>query len=168
MKKMKGLKKILVLALAVVMCCGASINAMAAEKEEWVPEGGRYLEMVGGESEDLEEGIQPRESAPGLSSISITRLLIDENDKVLIEVEIIGTAKNVLCWCNNMQCTQDFNRISSITSGNRVIGSYHYFKTNISKAEVESGIVLTMRAQATNAVSPWNTLTTSWTVSLPQ
>ena len=34
MKKMKGFKKILVLALAVVMCCGASINAMAAEKEE--------------------------------------------------------------------------------------------------------------------------------------
>lgn len=164
----KTLKKMLVLALAVVMCCGSSISAVAAEKEEGLPENGRYLEMAGDESEDLEEGIQPREPAPGLSSITITRLLIDENNKVLIEVEIMGTAKSVLCWCNNTQCTQDFNRITSITSGNKVIGSRRYFKTNISRAEVESGIVLNMRAQATNAVSPWNTLTTSWTVSLPQ
>lgn len=34
MKKMKGLKKILMLALAVVMCCGASINAMAADRKK--------------------------------------------------------------------------------------------------------------------------------------
>ena len=163
----KTLKKMLVLALAVVICCGSSISAVAAEKEEGLPENGRYLEMAGDESEDLDESIQPREPAPGLSSVAITGLYYDENNKVLIEVEIMGTAKSVLCWCNNMQCTQDFNRISSITSGNKVIGSYHYFKTNISRAEVESGIVLNMRAQATNAISPWNTLTTSETVTLP-
>lgn len=167
MKKLSILKRVFVVALTMIMCCGASTSVLAAEKEEQLPDGGEKLELTEDELEVLNESIQPRSPAPGLSSISIGDFSYDENNKVLIEVDIMGTAKSVLCWCNNMQCTQDFNRITSIKVGSTVVGSRRYFKTNISRAEVQSGIVLNINAQATNAVSPWDTMTTSRTFILP-
>lgn len=168
MKKLKLFKKFLLLTLAIIMCCGASADVLAAGNEEQLPDGWQRLQIAEDELENSNEYIQPREPAPGLSSISINKLYYNEDNKVLIEVVIMGTESSALCWCNGMQSTPDWNRTSSITNGNRVVGSRRYFKTNVSRAEVEAGIVLNIRAQATNALSPWNTQTTSVTVSLPR
>ncbi|MDE7334505.1 MAG: hypothetical protein K2O16_20195 [Lachnospiraceae bacterium] len=167
MQKIKWIKIIISFALILSICCGAGLNVMAAEKEGHLPDGWKSLGLSAEQLEQLNKEIQPREPAPGLSSLSITDLAVDERNEIHIEIKIMGTARNVLCWSNNIQCTENIYEQVNIVSGNRVVGEYRYFHTGKYFTEAEAGNRIAARAQATNAMNPWNTLTTSRNFTVP-
>ena len=105
--------------------------------------------------------------APTLRSIAITDITADENNKVYIEVTEIGTSKNRLVYCNNMLLSENTNEIVMLdTNGDRIIDGYkRYFYTGYKINQLYSGLQFNVRVQYTNAMSPWNTLTTSATIS---
>lgn len=151
----------------MIMCCGAGTSVMAAEKDNSLPDGWTSLGLSTEQLEQLNDQIQPREPAPGLSSIQITDLTVDENNEIHIEVKVMGTAKSVLCWCNNMQCNENYNEMVNIVSGNRVVGAYRYFHTGIYYSGAVSGTTIHARAQALNAMQPWNTLSAARYFTIP-
>lgn len=170
MKQIKLLKRIITFALVMIMCCGAGTSVMAAERAESktsLPDGWKSLGVSEEQLAQLNNEIQPREPAPGLSSLTITNLALDENNEIHIEVKVMGTAKGILCWCNGMQCTDNINESVSIVNGNRVVGEYRYFHTGIYYSNAVSGTVIHAQAQATNAMMPWNTLTTTNYFTIP-
>ena len=167
MRRVKWIKKVMVFVLTMAMCCGTSLNVLAADAEHALPDGWKSLDLPDEQIELLNGSIMPREPAPALSSVTITDLTVDENNEIHIEVQGMGTAKSVLCWCNGMQCTENYNAMQDIISGNRVIGTYRYFHTKIYYTESASGTTINARVQAINAMSPWNTLTTSRTFIVP-
>lgn len=167
MKRVNWIKRIITFALVLIMCCGVGTNTMAAENDNSLPEGWKSLGLSEEQLEQINDQIQPREPAPGLSSISITDLTVDEKNEIYIEIKVMGTAKSVLCWCNGMQCDENYNEMVSIVSGNRVVGTYRYFHTGIYYSASVSGSTIDARAQALNAMSPWNTLSTSRSFIIP-
>lgn len=88
-------------------------------------------------------------------------------NEIHIEVKVMGTAKSVLCWSNGMQCTENYNEMIDIVSGNRVVGTYRYFHTGIYYSAAVSGTIIHAQAQAVNAMSPWNTLSTTRYFTVP-
>lgn len=167
MKHLKWVKRIISFALVMIMCCGTGMSAMAAEKDSDLPDGWRRLNLSDEQLEQLNSEIQRREPAPGLSSVTISDLTVDEKNEIHIEVKVMGTAKSVLCWCNGTQCTENYNEMVDIISGNRVVGTYRYFHTGIYYSAAVVGQTISARVQAINAMQPWNTLTTSATYTIP-
>ncbi len=167
MKRERLIKRIITFALVMIMCCGAGTSVMAAEKGNSLPDGWTSLGLSAEQLNQLNSQIQPREPAPGLSSIQITNLTVDEKNEIHIEVKVMGTARSVLCWCNNTQCNENYNETVNIVSGNRVIGEYRYFHTGIYYSEAVSGRTIHARAQALNAMQPWNTLSTTRYFTIP-
>lgn len=164
---MKWAKRILSFVLVMIMCCGMGIVTMAADKESHLPDGWRSLGLSEEQLEEINQVIQSRAPAPGLSSVTITDLAVDQNNEIHVEVQVMGTARSVLCWSNGMQCDENYNEMVSIVNGNIVVGTYRYFHTGIYYSEDVSGMSLTTSVQAINAMSPWNTLTTSRNFVLP-
>lgn len=131
MKRIKLLKKIITFALVIIMCSGAGTSVMAAESKTSLPDGWENLEVSEEQLKHLNNEIQLRGSAPGLSSLTITDLTLDENNEIHIEVKVMGTAKGI------------------------------YYSDSV------SGTVIHAQAQATNAMMPWNTLTTTNSFTIP-
>lgn len=167
MRQVKWIEKIITFVLIMIMCIGTGTSVMAAESDNLLSGGMRSLGLSEGQIAELNNKIQPRESAPGLSSLAITDLTVDEKNEIHIEVKIMGTAKSVLCWCDGMQCTENYKESVSIVSGNRVIGEYRYFHTGIYYSDSVSGQTLHAQAQALNAMQPWNTLSTTRYFTIP-
>lgn len=107
-------------------------------------------------------------AAPGLSSVQITDLTLDENNEIHVEVKVMGTAKSLLVWWDNIQCKENNNEtINIVGSDNIIVGAYRYFHTGCYYSEDVSQTVHSVQAQAINAMSPWNTISTSKTFTLP-
>lgn len=168
MKRTKWIKRMISCIFVMIMCCGLGINVMAAEKEDHLPDGWRSLGVSEEQLEQLNQGMQLRGPAPGLSSLAITDLAVDENNEIHVEVRVMGTARSVLCWSNGMQCSENYNEMINIVNGNIVVGTYRYFHTGIYYTNSIVGMGINTRAQAINAMSPWNTLTTSRNFIVPE
>lgn len=98
--------------------------------------------------------------APSLTSVSITDVTADQNDKVYIEVTEIGTSKMRFVYCNNELLEENLNEVVSLDlNGDRIIDGYkRYFYTGYSVSDLYSGLQFRVRAEYTNAMNPWNTL----------
>ena len=101
--------------------------------------------------------------APSLTSIAITDVTYDENNKVYIEVTEMGTSSIRYVYCNNNLLSENLNETVSLdTNGDNIVDGYRrYFYTGYTLSQVYSGLQFNVRAQYTNAMSPWNTLSTS-------
>ena len=100
--------------------------------------------------------------APSLKSISITDLAYDEKNEINVEVTIIGTPKNVLCWYENTLCQRNMNEgYYLFHSGSNAYGEVMYFKTGMYYTPDNYNKTVNVRCQATNANRPWNTISTS-------
>lgn len=126
--------------------------------------------MSGEQLEQINGGIQMREPAPGLSSVTITDLALDERNEIHIEVTIMGTARSgsILCWSNGIQCVDNIKESLIITNGNKVVGEKRYFHTGIYYSESVIGQIIKAKAQATNAMQPWNKISTSRNFTIPR
>lgn len=105
--------------------------------------------------------------APPLEEIGITNVTIDEYNKVYIEVTEIGTSKNRYVYCNNTLLSENINETVMLDlNGDRIIDGYkRYFYTGYTLNRLYSGLRFNVSVQYTNAMSPWNTLTTSTTIT---
>lgn len=167
MKHVNCIKKVVALLLTIVLCCGTGIDAMALENDQSGQNGQRSLGLSEEQLDYLNESIMPREPAPSLSSIRITDLTVDEKNEIHIEVRTMGTAKWVLCWLNGVQCEENYNESVVIPSNGTIIGRYRYFHTGMYYSDEMSGRRFMIQAEAQNAMSPWNILSTSNTFTIP-
>lgn len=98
--------------------------------------------------------------APSLTSITINDVTADEYDKVYIEIIEIGTSKNRYVYCNNSLLKENINEMVMIDRNRDGIvdGYRRYFYTGYSVSDISTGFSLDVRAQYTNAMRPWNTI----------
>lgn len=98
--------------------------------------------------------------APSLTSVTITDVTADQNDKVYIEVIEVGTSKMRFVYCNNQLLEENLNEMVPLDfDGDRIIDGYkRYFYTGYSVSELYAGLQFRIRAEFTNAMNPWNTL----------
>lgn len=99
--------------------------------------------------------------APKLTSVKITDVTVDENNKVYIEVTEMGTSKNRLVYCNNELLKENiYETVPFDVNGDRIIDGYRrYYYTGYMLSDIYSGLKFRVTAKYTNAMSPWNTLT---------
>lgn len=98
--------------------------------------------------------------APSLTSVTITDVTADQNNKVYIEVTEIGTSSIRYVYCNNQLLTENINEMISLDlDGDNIIDGYRrYFDTGYYVSGLYSGLVFNCRAEYRNAMYPWNTL----------
>lgn len=98
--------------------------------------------------------------APSLTSVTITDVTADQNDKVYIEVTEIGTSSIRWVYCNNQFLTENINEMVPLDlDGDNIIDGYRrYFDTGYYVSGIYSGLVFNCRAEFRNAMYPWNTL----------
>lgn len=98
--------------------------------------------------------------APSLTSVTITDVTADENDRVYIEVVEMGTSSSRFVYCNNELLQENINEMVSLDiNGDRIIDGYRrYFYTGYSVDDIYPGLSFNVRAQYRNAMSPWNTI----------
>ena len=97
--------------------------------------------------------------APSLTSVSITDVTADQNDKVYIEVTEVGTSKMRFVYSNNQLLEENLNEMVSLDfNGDRIIDGYRrYFYTGYSVSDLYPGLQFNVRAEFTNAMYPWDT-----------
>lgn len=105
--------------------------------------------------------------APSLSSVQITDLMVDDYNQIYVEVVEYGTSRSRTVFFNNSLCQEDYNEMSMITRNGIVIGYRRYFKTTTRWTESIVGITYNVRATYTNAMRPWNTISTSTSFTIP-
>lgn len=98
--------------------------------------------------------------APSLTSVTITDVTADQNNKVYIEVTEIGTSSIRWVYCNNQLLTENINEMVPLDlNGDSIIDGYRrYFDTGYYVSDIYSGLVFNCRAEYRNAMYPWNTL----------
>lgn len=98
--------------------------------------------------------------APSLTSVSITDVTADQNDKVYIEIVEVGTSRIRFVYCNNQLLQENLAEMIMLDfDGDRIVDGYkRYFYTGYSVSELYSGLQFRVRAEFTNAMNPWNTL----------
>ncbi len=98
--------------------------------------------------------------APSLTSVSITDVTADQNDKVYIEVTEVGTSKIRFVYCNNQLLEENLNEMVMLDfDGDRIIDGYkRYYYTGYSVSDLYPGLQFVVRAEYKNAMNPWNTL----------
>ena len=106
----------------------------------------------------------PRQSyaypAPPLSSVSITDLAVDDNNEIHVEIQIIGTGNAYVCWVDNIVKSRNYSEGYNLVNSNGVVyGEVVYYHTGLYYVPENYGQTLNCKFQATNAMSPWNTLT---------
>lgn len=106
--------------------------------------------------------------APKLTSVSITDLTVDDNGEIHVEVTFKGTPKYTYVYWNGRLLTENINEEQYIWGRDKIaIGYVKYYHTGIYLNTMVSGQVVNVSVEATNAMSPWNTLSTSRIFTLP-
>ncbi|MCX7749672.1 MAG: YolA family protein [Clostridia bacterium] len=106
--------------------------------------------------------------APALTSVDIIDLALDDNNEIHIAVREIGTSSSGNAWWNGSLCTENINeRVNLWNSSNIRYGCIKYYRTGVYYSSSLSGTYVSVQAQATNAMSPWNTLSDYATFVLP-
>lgn len=125
------LKRIIALVLSVALFSGFSMEAKAAP-------------------------------APGLTKVEITDLTVDDYGEIHVEVKFTGTPKNVFVyWEGDMLDENEAEQVLILNSSRIVVGYYKYYHTGLYYPQDALGQSMTIRVQATNAMSPWNTISRS-------
>ncbi len=106
--------------------------------------------------------------APPLSSVTITDLAVDDNNEIHIEVQIIGTGNAYVCWVDNIVRSRNYSEgYNLVNSSGVVYGEVVYYHTGLYYVPENYGQTLHCKFQATNAMSPWNTLVTQEQFVIP-
>lgn len=164
--------------LAIIIIFTLSTNVNASEKEDYLPEGWTRIAQSALSDEEIAElkqsinndksGAMPIPSAPPLTKVEIIDLALDENDEIHVVVREKGTSKTRYVYWETQLCKENYNEMQLITdSSNIVTGYIRYFGTGIKYSNNVSGITVTTSAKYTNAMSPFNTLSTSKIFTLP-
>lgn len=107
-------------------------------------------------------------SASSLTSLSITSLAVDDNNELHVVTKEIGTSSSSFVYCNGSFCKENVNERQVLYGSNNIAYGYiKYYHTGLYYTSSLSGTILSVKANATNARSPWNTLSTSTTFVLP-
>lgn len=162
--------------LTLIMTVFNGFSVHAAEKSNGLPEGWKRIEM-NNLSEEVQEQIQqtvsqpdgvitPFAPAPSLTSLKITDLAIDQYNEIHVETTEIGTSRagtRFVRWNGNL-CSENFNETIILwDSSNIAYGYIRYFHTGIYYNDSLNLGTVRVTAESTNAMSPWNTLSTSAT-----
>lgn len=106
--------------------------------------------------------------APKLTSVQITDLAVDDNGEIHVEVTFKGTPKYTYVYWNGRLLSENLNEGQYIWGRNNIaVGYIKYYHTGIYLNTMVSGQVVNVSAESTNAMSPWNTISTSRTFVLP-
>ncbi len=175
---MEKLKKVVIsmvmMAAMIISFGGYSIKAEAAtDNSNYIPKGWTSLgwgDSTGLPNDLLDNKTVLRAPAPGLTSLQIIDLAVDEKNEIHIVTKEIGTSRagTSLVWNNGSQCTENYNEMQMLTGSDRIVYGYiKYFHTGVKYSSDVSGRTFDVRAQATNAMNPWNTLSASKRFVLP-
>lgn len=106
--------------------------------------------------------------APSLSSISIIDLALDDNNEINVVVKQIGTSNSRFVYWNGTLCEENLNETQYLVGSDRIVYGYiRYFHTGIYYDSSLSGQTASVSATFINAMSPWNTLSTSTFFTIP-
>ncbi|WP_277405630.1 hypothetical protein [Lacrimispora xylanisolvens] len=175
MEKLKKVVNSLVMMTAIViLSSGISIEAQAASNGSgYLPKGWTSLGL-GSSTESVndqgESNTILRAPAPGLTSLQIIDLALDDKNEIHIVTREIGTSKagTRFVWRNGSLCSENINEMQVLWgSDNIAYGYVRYFHTGIIYSSEVSGMTISVTAKFTNAMSPWNTLSASNTFVLP-
>lgn len=165
---------IVMLIFTMIMCNGLDVQASTTQGD--LPEGWRRIEFNALSEEtqaqlkslvsESNSGIIPYAPAPGLTSLKITDLALDQNNEIHVETTEIGTSKTgtrFVRW-NGTLCPENINETIILwDSSNIAYGYIRYFHTGLYYSDIPNLGTVTVTAQFTNAMNPWNTLSTSAT-----
>lgn len=175
MEKLKKMVTSLVMMAAIViLSSGISIEAQAATNGSgYLPKGWTSLGL-GSPTESANDQDKSntilRAPAPGLTSLQIIDLALDDKNEIHVVTREIGTSKagTRFVWKNSNLCSENINEMQVLWgSDNIAYGYIRYFHTGIIYSSEVSGMNLSITAKFTNAMSPWNTLSASNTFVLP-
>lgn len=102
--------------------------------------------------------------APGLTSLQITDLALDDNDEIHVEITEIGTSRpgTRFVWWNGSLCQENIYETQTLWGRDNIAYGYkRYYHTGVYYSSSLSGRTFDVRAQSTNLMSPWNNLSTS-------
>lgn len=175
---MEKLKKVVIslvmMAAIVILSSGISIKTQAASNgSDYLPKGWTSLGL-GGSTESANDQVKTnpilRAPAPGLTSLQIIDLALDDKNEIHVVTREIGTSRagTRFVWKNGSLCSENINETQVLWgSDNIAYGYIRYFHTGIIYSSEVSGMNLSITAKFTNAMSPWNTLSASNTFVLP-
>lgn len=175
---MEKLKKVVIslvmMAAIVISSSGISIEAQAASNDSsYLPKGWTSLGL-GSSTESVNNQEKSntilRAPAPGLTSLQIIDLALDDKNEIHVVTREIGTSKagTRFVWRNGSLCSENINEMQVLWgSDNIAYGYIRYFHTGIIYSSEVSGMNFSVTAKFTNAMSPWNTLSASNTFVLP-
>lgn len=107
--------------------------------------------------------------APGLTSLQIIDLAVDENNEIHVVTKEMGTSRSSIVYWNGDVCKENQNETQYITNSAKIVVGYiKYFHTGLYYTPSLAGAVEYVSAESTNAMNPWNTLSASKTFTIPK
>lgn len=181
MQKVKRIVSIVGLfSLVLTMFCGWTnpVTVKAAEvQNDYLPDGWKRVDTASLSAEEIvelksnimnEADKNLRAPAPSLTSLQIIDLAVDEKNEIHVVTKEIGTSKNRFVYWNNNLCKENLNAMEMLVGSDRIVYGYiRYFHTGVYYSSSVSGMTARVSAKSTNAMSPWNTLSTSTSFILP-
>ena len=175
MKNLNFMKIVFVFILAVVFCLEIKTNVEAAEPAYHLPKGWHSLCKMGEEETYSENSAFNKEKkvirkapAPGLTSLAIIDLALDDNDEIHVVTHEVGTSKWRFTYWNGSLCQENLNETEYVTWSDGIIHEYtRYYHTGIYYDTSLAGMIGNVTARATNAMNPWNELSASRTFEIP-
>lgn len=166
--------------LVLTMFCGWTnpVTVKAAEvQNDYLPDGWKRVDTASLSAEEIvelksnimnEADKNLRAPAPSLTSLQIIDLAVDEKNEIHVVTKEIGTSKNRFVYWNNNLCKENLNAMEMLVGSDRIVYGYiRYFHTGVYYSSSVSGMTARVSAKSTNAMSPWNTLSTSASFILP-
>lgn len=176
-RKMKRIMGAFFIFTFVIAMSGAlTVNTYATEiSEDFLPDGWTRVDTDLLTDEQIAEIkaslgnedsiIDPKAPAPGLTSLSIIDIAMDSNKELHVVTKEIGTSRagtRFVYYNGGGLCPENFNATQLLVGSDRIVYGYiRYFHTGVYYSNALSGTSARVTARSTNAMSPWNQLSTS-------
>lgn len=166
MGKVRKIVSVMVMVIVVSSLSGFSFKAQAAtDSNDYLPKGWTSLGL--NDLTDKQKNIV-QAPAPGLTSLQIIDLALDEKNEIHVVTKEIGTSRSSFVWVNGGLCSENINEEQLLVGADRIVYGYiKYFHTGITYSDDVSGRTLQVKAESHNAMQPWNTLSASRNFVIP-